>query len=133
MKICNAEQERLDLANRFVNVIASCGRKFFHHNGFVSYFELSEHGRVFFIDYYTKKRIYTHKRCGRWKGFTSGGTLKALVESLRDFIKTGRQLNIDYFNNEMSNRFRNPWGYGDDLEIVKGAAESLGIAKLVNA
>lgn len=123
------EIERLDKANEFIKVIASCGRRFFHHQGFVSSFELSDTKRVFFIDYYTKKRIYTHRSYCSWRGFTSGGTLKGLVESLRDYIKKGQALRLSYFTPDCGNGLRNPWGYGDDLKIVHDAAERLGIAK----
>ena len=125
------EQERLIAANEFIGIIASCGRKFFEHKGFVSSFELSETKRVFFIDYYTKKRIYTHRKYCRWDGFTSGGTMKSLVESLRDFVKKGDLLDLNYFNTDMGNGFKNPWGYGEDLLIVRDAAERLGIAKAI--
>lgn len=123
------EQERLKAANEFIRVIATCGRKFFNHDGFIASLELSEHGRVFFIDEYTKKRIYTHRKYRNWRGFTAGGTMKNLIESLRDFIKTGHKLNLRYFNSDMGNGFRNPWGYGEDLSIVKEAADRLGVAE----
>ncbi len=122
------KQERLIAANEFIEVISGCGRKFFQHKGFVSTLELSDHGRVFFIDYYTKKRIYTHRRFVRWDGFTSGGTLKGLVEALRDFVTKGSQMTATYFQPEMGNGFRNPWGYGIDILKVKDAAIRLGIA-----
>jgi hypothetical protein len=122
------EQERLGAANKFIQAIAGCGRNFFRHEDFVSSFELSPTGRVFFIDYYTKKRIYTHRSFVKWRGFTSGGTLKALVENLRDFIKKGCLLNANYFENDITNGYKNPWGYGDDIAIVKDSAIKLGIA-----
>lgn len=52
----------------------------------------------------------------------------SIVESLRDYIKTGKTLRISYFQDHMGNGFSNPWGYGDDLVIVKDAAHKLGIA-----
>ena len=122
------KQERLEKSNEFIAVIAGCGRRFFEHKGFVSTLELSETGRVFFIDYYTKKRIYTHRKYCRWDGFTSGGTLKSLVENLRDFITQGKTLRAEYFQPDMGNGFKNPWGYGDDILKVKSAAIKLGIA-----
>lgn len=128
MEKSTTEHERLNAANEFIKVIASCGRKFFEHQGFVSSLELSPTKRVFFIDYYTKKRIYTHRQYCEWKGFTSGGTLKRLIEALRDFIKKGQHLRADYFCEER-NFGRHPWGYGEDLQIVKNAALELGIAK----
>ena len=116
------KQERLKAANEFIKVIASCGRRFFSHEGFVSYLELSKHGRVFFIDYYTKKRIYTHRRYVRWDGFTSGGTLKSLIENLRDFIINNSTMRADYFQPD------NSWGYGNDIYLIRNAAIRLGIA-----
>lgn len=124
-----SELERLNKANEFIKIIASCGRQFFHHDGFISSFELSNTRRVFFIDYYTKERIYTHRRYCRWRGFTSGGTLKGLVECLRDYIKKGEPLRLAYFSDVWSNGQHHPWGYGDDLKIVHDAAQQLGIAK----
>ena len=110
-------------------MIAGCGHKFFTHKGFTSSLELSEHGRVFFIDYYTKKRIYTHDRkYDNWPGFTSGDTLRRLIERLRDFITKGETMNQGYFQPKMDNGFENPWGYGKDILKVKKAAIELGIA-----
>lgn len=122
------KENRLKNANEFIAVIARCGRKFFEHKGFVSTLELSQTGRVFFIDYYTKKRIYTHRKYVRWDGFTSGGTMKSMVESMRDFITKGSQMRADYFQPTMNNGFGNPWGYGEDILIVRDAAVRLGLA-----
>lgn len=122
------KNERLQAANEFIKTIAGCGRKFFQHKGFTSYMEVSQQGHIFFIDYYTKKRIYTHNE-GRWQGFTSGGTLRLLIGSLRDFISKGETMSLEYFQPETGNGYRNPWGYGDDLSIVHDAARRLGVAE----
>jgi len=122
------KQERLEAANEFMQVIASCGRKFFEHEGFVSSLELSSTGRVFFIDYYTKKRIYTHRKYCPWRGFTSGGTMKMMVEAMRDFITKGDTMRAAYFQPDMGNGFSNPWGYGQDILVVRDAALRLGLA-----
>lgn len=122
------ELERLEKANDLIKVIASCGREFFKHDGFVSYLELSETGRVFFIDYYTKKRIYTHRSNVHWNGFTSGGTLKYFVVMLRRYIKNDCKIPLFYFSSEGWN-CEQPWGYGGDLEIVRDAAVKLDISK----
>ena len=123
-----SKEERLKNSNEFIKVIASCGRFFFQHNGFISTLELSPTGRVFFIDSYTKKRIYTHRKYVRWDGFTNGGTMKRLVESMRDYITKGTQMRAAYFQPEMDNGFENPWGYGDDILKVREAAVRLGLA-----
>lgn len=123
------EQERLDRANELLDVISSCGRKFFKHKGFVASLELSESKRVFFIDQYTKKRIYTHRYDARWKGFTNGGTMKRFIEALRDFIKKGELLNLHYFTDNKEDWCPHPWGYGDDLKIVHDTVLRLEMAK----
>ena len=123
------KNERLKNANEFLAVIASTGRKFFEHKGFVSTLEVSSTGRVFFIDDETKKRINTHKKHCEWSGFTSGGTMKMIVEKLRDFITKGHVMRASYFLEEWETGFRNPWGYGKDILKVGAAAKRLGIAK----
>ena len=90
------QQLRLDNVNEFIQIIASCGRKFFSHKGTVSTMELDERGRIWFIDYYTNQRIYTHYK-HEWRGFTSGGTLRRLVELFREHIKKGAHMNPRYF------------------------------------
>lgn len=80
------KQKRIESANQLIQSIAGCGRKFFHHKGNVSRFELDKRGRVWFVDGYNGARIYTHYTSGRWRGFSEGGTLRGLVIALRDFI-----------------------------------------------
>ena len=121
------KEERTKIANEMLNAIASCGRRFFAHDGRVSRFELDERGRIWFVDKYTQKRIYTHYRY-EWLGFSDGGTLRSLVLRLRDFIATGARLPMSTFG---------PWpewvcggdlwGYGEDMEAVREAARRLGI------
>lgn len=79
------KNKRLNSANQLLDVISRCGRNFFRYKDHTAYFELSQSGKVFFIDSYTKKRIYTHSKF-RWNGFTNGGTLRRFIESLRDYI-----------------------------------------------
>lgn len=122
------KKERLKNANELIKVLSTCGRKFFQHKGFTSYMEVSAQGHVYFHDYYTKKRIYTHYT-RQWSGFTSGGTLRTLIECLRDYITRGEQMHRDYFIPKEPGEFGNPWGYGKDISIVGEAAVRLGIAK----
>lgn len=120
-------QARVEKINQFIETIASCGRKFFTHNGVVSHLELSDHGRIYFHDYYTHKRIYTHRKYCRWKGFTSGGTLKSLIEALRDFALKGHVLRAEYFYHGQEHH--HVWGYDNDaMKIVHDKAIELGIA-----
>lgn len=124
-----SKQDRLIVANQFIETISSCGRNFFEHKGFVSTLELDSKNKVWFIDYYTKKRINTHKE-SRWDGFTSGGTLKSFIEALRNFVIEGRKLNLNYFIEKPSNEYSlggHPWAYGEDLDIVRNKGVELGI------
>lgn len=86
--------ERVEHANNLIRAIASHGRRFFYHADGNRYakLELDARGRVWFVDDYTQKRVYTHDTRGRWRGFTHGGTLRSLVERMRDYITTGWQL-----------------------------------------
>ncbi|AJY12793.1 hypothetical protein K6W16_13615 [Burkholderia dolosa] len=85
--------ERAEHANQLLRAIGSHGRRFFYNAKHDQYarFELDSRGRVWFVDDYTQKRVYTHDK-GRWRGFTQGGTLRSLVERMRDYIRTGWQL-----------------------------------------
>lgn len=119
--------ERLEAANEMLKAIASCGRKFFAFEDRVSRFELDDRGRIWFVDKYTQKRIYIAYR-GNWKPFSDGGTLRALVERLRDFIQQATPLPPSIFG---------PWpewvcggdlwAYGEDMQQVRTAAIRLGM------
>lgn len=123
------KQERAEIANQMLAEIGSCGRKFFAHNGRVSRFEVDERGRVWLIDKYKERRVYTHY-LGRWNGFTEGGTLRRLIERMRDFIRDGSLLPAGIFG---------PWpewicggdlwAYGEDMQRVRDAALRLGITQ----
>lgn len=124
-----AELSRTKHANMLMDEVASIGRKFFNHKGFISVLELSDSGRVFFHDSYTNKRIYTHQpKAARWKGFSNGGTLKTFIEMLRDYIKKDKKIPINYWDENWGEHYPNPWGYNpDDLEQLKFEAIRLGI------
>lgn len=125
-----SKKERLEIANKLIDVIAACGRKFFAKEERVSKFEIDARGKIWFIDAYSQKRIYTHHK-GRWRGFTNGGTLRALVENLRDFINNGTQISNPYTFGPWPDHIAQGdlWGYGDDMQAVRDAALSLGITK----
>lgn len=78
------KSQRLQIANEIIRMIGSCGRTFFNYQDTISFFELIE-GRLWFCDSYSKKQIYVAYR-GKWRGFTNGGTMRSLIENLRDFI-----------------------------------------------
>ncbi len=117
---------RLDIANGLLETIATFGRRFFSHDGRVARLELDHRGRVWFHDHYTGLRIYTHY-AGRWRGFTSGGTMRSLIENLRDYIKRGERLHPMVFG-PWPDWFcgGDLWGYGDDMEKVRTKARDTG-------
>ena len=128
LEIPTGKQERLARANKLIRTIASTGHRFFRHKEDVSFFELGKRGHVFFVDSYTKKRIYVHLSNGRWRGFSNGGTLRSLVCALRDWITKGTNVPSStfgpwpswYCNGDL-------WGYGDDMGKVRECARRLGI------
>lgn len=123
------KQQRLEKANQLIKAIAECGRRFFYnkeHNRTAA-IELDPRGRVWLIDDYTGKRIYTHYS-HRWRGFSHGGTLKQVVEHLRDFITHGTLLPRTIFGPWPQWYSQgDPWEYGDDMRKVREAAADLGL------
>ncbi|MCA7945606.1 hypothetical protein [Burkholderia vietnamiensis] len=91
----STKQERVEHANALIRAIAAHGRRFFYSktNDRYARLELDGRGRVWFIDDYREARIYTHKAgCWNRMGFSHGGTLKSLVERMRDYVMNGWQL-----------------------------------------
>lgn len=112
----NLQQKRLESANEFIKTIGSHGHHFFNYKGEFSSLEIDSRGRVWFIDSYSKKRVYTHYS-HRWRGFTNGHTLKTLICRLRDFIKQGTRFNIPAFEH---------WAYDETgMSAVKNKAIQL--------
>jgi len=121
------KQERADKVNELIKVIGDCGRHFFKYQDRYAKAEIDHRGRVWWIDDYTQKRIYTHYPY-RWRGFSHGGTLQDLVKRFRDYITKGEAVPSSrlgpwpdhYCNGDL-------WGYGGDMERVREAANSLGL------
>ncbi len=123
-KALERKRLRVNRVNEFISVIASCGRRFFSYQERVSSFEVDDKGRLWFLDAYSQTRIYTHNS-GKWRGFTNGGTLRTLIEDLRDYIRTGDSpnLNIGPWPKHLCDG--DLWGYGDAMQQVRTAAENL--------
>jgi hypothetical protein len=121
------KQERVAQVDQFLEVVASCGRKFFAHNGRVSRFEVDMRGRVWFVDAYRPARIYLQCRWGRWRGFSEGGTLRNLVLKLCDYIRTGeqQQLGLGPWPEWLCGG--DLWGYGEAMAQVRAAARAYGL------
>lgn len=125
-----AKEQRLAQANELLTTIASCGRKFFSHESRISHLELRR-GRVWFIDKYTEKAIYTHYELGRWRGFTEGGTLRSLVIALRKWITSGQFPEYNHLG-PWPDWYcgSDPWGYKQDMALVRAKAQEIGFAPL---
>ena len=121
--------QRAAKANEFIAVIASCGARHFSYIGRPSSFEIDQRGLVWFRDSYSMRCICTHRTHGRWKGFTNGGTMRALVIHLRDYIMTGepQPLNLGPWPDWLCGG--DLWDYGKDMDGVRLTALRLGLTK----
>lgn len=122
-------RQRCEQVNEAIRIIGSHGRRFFYddHRDRFAKLEVDLRGKVWIIDEYTGKRIYTHPTTwgNKWRGFNHGGTLRDLVERFRDFICEGKQLHPGYLGPE---RFddSNIWGYEEaSMQAVRSQAGSL--------
>ena len=107
-------RERAEHVNELIGLIASHGRKFFwsEENQRNAHIEVDGLGRVWLYDDCTGARIYTHYVPFRsdWKGFSHGGTLRRLVELMRDYIVKGERIPM-HFIAPMAINY-DAWGYG---------------------
>ncbi|WP_223511127.1 hypothetical protein [Pseudomonas sp. GL-B-19] len=121
------KRQRAEQVNQVIRIIADHGRRFFYSQAVNHYasMEVDQRGKVWFIDDYTGKRIFTHKTVwgGRWRGFSHGGTLRAVVEAFRDYIRTGEPIHPGYLGPERFND-SNIWGY--DEEGMRSVREQAG-------
>jgi len=127
------KQERVDHANELIKIIGSYGRKFFFNkeeNRFAK-FEL-RNGRVYFIDDYKAVAVYVDIR-GNWKGFSHGGTLRALVLDMREYIVNKTPVarwKIIIERLGATDLTDNIWGYdAKSAQAVRDAAYALPICK----
>lgn len=147
----NAKQARLEHANQLIRIIASHGRRFFYYGGsnvwnpetktstFVPadrYASLElRNGRVYFIDSYSEKAVYTHPTPfgNDWRGFTNGGTLRSLVEDMRDYVLKGTPIprwKIVIQQRGHQDLEGNIWGYDvEGARAVRAAAYALPIVE----
>jgi len=125
--------ERLEHANQLIQVIAAHGRRFFYNDSrkLTSKLLLDQRGRVWFLDDYTLKCIFTHKTTwtNNWRGFSHGGTLRNLVELMREYIIKGTPIHPYYLGMERRNVYDgNIWGYSDEaIQKVREEAAMLPI------
>lgn len=129
--------ERLEHANQLIQVIAAYGRRFFYSEitKTTSKLMIDQRGRVWFLDDYTLEWIFTHETTwtNKWRGFSHGGTLRGLVELMREYIIKGTPIHPYYLGMERRNIYDgNIWGYSDDaIKAVREDAAALPIIKRV--
>ncbi|WP_263147774.1 hypothetical protein [Pseudomonas sp. RIT-PI-AD] len=119
-----AKRQRAEHVNQAIRIIANHGNRFFFNDKHQRYarVEVDDRGRVWFVDDYSNKRIYTHPTTwgGRWKGFSHGGTLRSLVELFRDYIRTGVPLTPSWLG-------LNRWGGGEyDQPVMDAVRQQAG-------
>lgn len=122
-----AQDARLRQVNGLLREIAKHGRRFFFHKGTVSQFTWDVHGRLWWKDAYSGKLVYPYGN-RRWRGFTEGGTLRALVLELRMYIVHGIKLSqgtlgpwpVWYCEGDL-------WGYGDAMTSIRAYAQDAGM------
>ncbi|MBD9599356.1 hypothetical protein IB252_05875 [Pseudomonas sp. PDM10] len=125
------KRQRAEQVNQAIRIIADHGRRFFYSQSVNRYasMEVDARGKVWFIDDYSGKRVFTHETVwgGRWRGFTHGGTLKDMVKAFRDYICTGEPLHPGYLGPERFND-SNIWGYDEaGMKAVRKQAGPLSV------
>lgn len=123
------KQDRVEIVNQLIQFISERGRRFFYtkrtiHNDdahSVASMKL-KNGRVYFVDNYTTKEMHVVDSYYKWKGFSHGGTLRALVMDFADFIRTGKHTNGEHGYGGLH---CSHWGHNDDIqrEIIAYAKE----------
>lgn len=109
------ENERVDHANRLIKLIATHGRKFLSHENKIAHMELGKGGKVFYVDAYTRRRIYTNQEHAVWRGFSEGGTMRNLISHLKRYILEGTPVNKRLIANPgFYQDGGNVWGYDSD-------------------
>lgn len=123
------KQKRIEAVNEMLRAIADCGRRFFYcetHDRYAS-MEVDQRGKVWYVDDYTGKRIYTHYKYD-WRGFSHGGTMRGLIIAFREYITRGQFIHPKAFGPWPDHIcVGDPWGYGEDMHLVRNIANRLGL------
>ena len=125
-------EERLNHANDLIRIISDHGRRFFFDKKSqrVAKMQFDARGRIWFVDDHSDKAVYVYRSGfgNSWNGFTHGGTLRSLVEALRDYIVSGERLSLEYIAPERLIAGSNIWGYSADAaKAVREAVYKLPI------
>ncbi len=118
---------RCERANKLIHFISERGRKFFHGKDYTAFICINDLGRYYFFDDYSNQLIYMWNNRAWSRNFSHGGTLQALLISLKKYIQTGEDLKgiVPYrFSDD------NIWGYPEvDVIQIEDYANQLGIVK----
>jgi hypothetical protein len=96
--------------------MASHGRRFFFHkeSGRIARLILDDYNCVCVIDDYTEKCIRIRSSSSAWRGFSHGGTMRAIILDLAAYVSKGTPMPLHHFGpwpQWMSVGGDNPWGY----------------------
>lgn len=82
--------KRMNDINELIKLIASTDRSIFYCKSKDRVASFRFKTKLFFIDDYTGEYVYPYERGRRVEGFSHGGNMWQLVNSMREFIITGR-------------------------------------------
>jgi hypothetical protein len=124
-----ANYKRIAEADAVIRAIGSHGRRFFYskeHDRFAT-FAIDAGGGLRLIDDWSGKSIRLTEH-GKWRGFSHGGTCRAMVWALAVYIRTGKPIHRGHFGPWPEWRCDGDvWGYGaDEMERVRAAAFASG-------
>jgi len=117
-------------ANKLIKFISQRGRKFFNGKNYDAYIYYNFNNRFYFFDDYSNKLIYMWNNRAWSRNFSHGGTLQALLISLKKYIQTGEELKgvVPYSCGTLL--YKNVWGYPEvDVIQIEDYAKQLGIVK----
>lgn len=118
------KEKRLKIANKFIKIISSYGRRFFYSekSNKIAFLKL-KNNHIYYVSEFLEKEIYLHYRY--WT-FHHGGTLRCLIEALKEYIMGRIELPLNHlgpWRKEICNG--DLWGYGDDMEKVRKECKNL--------
>lgn len=114
--------ERLAHANSIIAAVSAHGRRFFYskpHDRTASMI-IDAQGRLRIVDEQSNTRVLITRE-GRWRGFSYGGPLRALVSDLADYVRTGKPIRNHFGPWPESIGAGDLWGYGEDAQKVRDA------------
>lgn len=120
------KKEKIETSNKMIKIISDHGRRFFYYRGDVGYFK-TKNKRLYFVDEFTKKEIYLYYR---YWSFHHGGTLRALVNALKEYIMNRAEFPLNHLGPWPEYLCGgDPWGYGKEMETVRNKCAELTLTK----